>query len=186
MISLAARSPVLERILLRTSCKHELKSISKYDLQLIPQTHLTLPSPIRQWTIIRPNTPKPCRAFTTTSPLSKKGGNNKRVKEEVDPQTPLGFADDPFDFSTLEVANAKNLEKLKNDLSKMGTGGRFNPEVLESLTVILDKSGSKLRIKLRDIAQIVPKGGRTVMIIVGEKDVRCFHFYVLLRMIRRV
>jgi len=59
---------------------------------------------------------------------------------------------------------------LKNDLSKLRAGGRFNPEVLENLRVQPDKS-SKETVKVSDVAQVIPKG-RTVQLMIGEKDVR--------------
>jgi len=64
------------------------------------------------------------------------------------------------------------LEKLTADLGKLRTGGRFNPEILESVRVHLvkDEKGTE---RLGDLAQVLPKGGRTVMVLVGEKDV-CF------------
>lgn len=61
------------------------------------------------------------------------------------------------------------LERLKNDLSKLRTGGRFNPEVIENLRVHLVKD-SKASERLGDLAQVLPKGGRSLMILVGEKE----------------
>jgi ribosome recycling factor len=63
------------------------------------------------------------------------------------------------------------LEKLKDDLSKLRTGGRFNPEILESLRVQLNKDVKGTE-RLGDLAQVLPKGGRSLMLLVGEKDVR--------------
>lgn len=80
--------------------------------------------------------------------------------------------EDPTDFSTLTDGITKVLDKLKNDLSKLRTGGRFNPEVLENLRVHLVKD-SKNSERLGDLAQVLPKGGRSLMILVGEKDVSC-------------
>jgi ribosome recycling factor len=62
------------------------------------------------------------------------------------------------------------LKKLENDLSKLRTGGRFNPEVVENLRVSLKKDSKKTE-RLGDLAQVLPKGGRMLMILVGEKDV---------------
>ncbi len=62
------------------------------------------------------------------------------------------------------------MDKLKNDLSKLKTGGRFNPEVLENLRVHLVKDSKKSE-RLGDLAQVLPKGGRMLTILVGEKDV---------------
>ncbi len=52
----------------------------------------------------------------------------------------------------------------------MRTGGRFNPELLENVRVHLvkDSKGSE---RLGDLAQVLPKGGRSVMVLVGEKEV---------------
>ena len=55
-------------------------------------------------------------------------------------------------------------------MSKLRTGGRFNPEVLENIKVHLIKD-SKASERLGVLAQVLPKGGRSVMILVGEKDV---------------
>ena len=58
---------------------------------------------------------------------------------------------------------------MRDDLSKLRAGGRFNPEVLEDLRVQPDKN-NKQTVKLSDLAQVILKG-RTVQILVGEKDV---------------
>ncbi|KAH8813174.1 putative ribosome-recycling factor, mitochondrial, partial [Xylogone sp. PMI_703] len=78
-------------------------------------------------------------------------------------------SDDPYDFSALEAGITKVIEKLKNDLAKLRTGGRFNPELLENVRVHLTKD-SKSTIKLGELAQVLPKGGRMVTVLVGEKD----------------
>ena len=103
--------------------------------------------------------------------LYKKGGKAAREEKQAaakDSGKDTG-GDDPFDFSTLEADIAAITERLKNDLSKLRAGGRFNPEVLEGLRVQPDKS-SKETVKLNDVAQVIPKG-RSVQILVGEKDV---------------
>jgi ribosome recycling factor len=58
---------------------------------------------------------------------------------------------------------------LKDELSKLRTGGRFNPETLENLRVRLDKDSKKTE-RLGDLAQVLPKTGRSLMILVGEKE----------------
>jgi len=109
------------------------------------------------------------RSFTTSASLSKKG--NKAARAEQQPTAASGSADanDPFDFTTFQSEIDTGIENLKNDLSKLRAGGRFNPEVLETIRVQPDK-GSNETAKLNDLAQFVPKG-RTVQILVGEKDV---------------
>ncbi|KAG9247020.1 putative ribosome-recycling factor, mitochondrial [Calycina marina] len=78
-------------------------------------------------------------------------------------------SDDPFDFSTLSAGIDKSLEKLSVNLSKLRTGGRFNIEILEDVRVQLDKDVKGTE-RLGDLAQVLPKGGRSVMVLVGEKD----------------
>jgi ribosome recycling factor len=119
------------------------------------------------------------RSFSNSSILFKgKGSKTKKAKarqaeeeeEEEDTNESRETVDDPFDFSTLDEGIQRALEKLKSDLSKLRTGGRFNPEVLENLRVHLNKD-SKHSERLGDLAQVLPKGGRSLVILVGEKDV---------------
>lgn len=113
------------------------------------------------------------RAFST-SPISlkKKTSTVKEPKSEDSEtrSTETAEVEDPFDFSTLNEGVSKAQEKLKDDLSKLRTGGRFNPEVLENLRVHLVKDDKKSE-RLGDLAQVLPKGGRSLMILVGEKEV---------------
>ncbi|KAI6806361.1 ribosome recycling factor [Hortaea werneckii] len=134
----------------------------------VAPSHLTRPSSglSRQ---IRGSQQSVCQ-FSVSPCLYKKGGKAAREEKQAaakDSGKDTG-GDDPFDFSTLEADIAAITERLKNDLSKLRAGGRFNPEVLEGLRVQPDKS-SKETVKLNDVAQVIPKG-RSVQILVGEKD----------------
>ncbi|KAG0651496.1 Ribosome-recycling [Hyphodiscus hymeniophilus] len=122
-----------------------------------------MPGPIRAISLRR------LRAFSQTPLLLKKKGRVEREKEEEASEKSSAAVEDPFDFSTLEAGIEKSLEKLRNDLSKLRTGGRFNPEVLENLRVQLSKD-SKATERLGDLAQVLPKGGRTLMVLVGETN----------------
>ena len=115
------------------------------------------------------------RAFTTTPTLFKKGGKAARdeSKSQAAASKDAAPADDPADFSALEADIAAAVTRLKDDLSKLRAGGRFNPELLENLRVQPDKSSAS-KVRLSDVAQVVPKG-RTVQVLVGEKDV-CYQF----------
>jgi len=64
----------------------------------------------------------------------------------------------------------KALASLTDEISKLRRGGHFNPEILENLRVRLSKD-SKASERLGDLAQVIPKGGRSVMLLVGERDV---------------
>lgn len=110
------------------------------------------------------------RTFVNTTILLKKGGKAAKQAErssaaEEKPE------DDPHDFSTLEAGIDKVLDKLQNDLSKLRTGGRFNPELLEGLKVKVGKDSNNTVVQLGALAQVVPKGGRSIAVLVGEADV---------------
>ena len=109
-------------------------------------------------------------AFSSSTCLAKKGGKqeSKRNVEVAEAKTEHF---DPFDFTDLEAGIQKSLDRLKDDLSQLRPGGRFNPEVLEALRVQLSKD-NKESVKLGDLAQAVPKGGRTIVVLVGEGYVR--------------
>jgi ribosome recycling factor len=102
--------------------------------------------------------------------LKKKGKAEREKEEDEAASSKSAEVEDPYDFSTLDSGIEKVLSKLQNDLSKLRTGGRFNPEVLENLRVHLNKEGKNTE-RLGDLAQVLPKGGRSLMILVGEKDV---------------
>ncbi|KAL9121012.1 MAG: hypothetical protein Q9187_002426, partial [Circinaria calcarea] len=105
----------------------------------------------------------PRQSFATSTHLLKKGGKqeNKRNADIA--------AVDPFDFTELEAGIQRALDQLKEDLSKLRAGGRFNPDFLEALRVHLVK-GSKETVRLGDLAQAVPRGGRTIVVLVGEAE----------------
>jgi ribosome recycling factor len=113
------------------------------------------------------NTP---RTFSQSSITCKKGGKAARDEKHSSAPENSSAVEDPYDFSTLEAGIQKTLTKLQDDLSKLRTGGRFNPELLESVRVQLTKD-SKQSVRLGDLAQVVPKRGKSVVVLVGEADV---------------
>jgi ribosome recycling factor len=123
------------------------------------------------------------RSFATSGILAKKASvkpSNFKGKEknyelasgETAPTKDTKFSEDndPFDLSGLEDGVARALEKLRNDISKLGRGGRFDPEAIESLRVQLVK-GQKETVRLSEVAQVVPKGGRSMTVLVGDEEV---------------
>ncbi|PGH18513.1 hypothetical protein AJ80_04483 [Polytolypa hystricis UAMH7299] len=130
----------------------------------------------------RCSTTRPCsltpqlRLFSTTPTRNKRKdgkvkGKGKRDEEPASKGASSGAtaADDPFDFSDLQTEIREAVDKLKDSISKLRAGGRFNPEVIETLRVSLTK-GSKDTLKLGELAQVIPKGGRTIALLVGEED----------------
>ncbi|GES56932.1 putative Hsp70 chaperone [Aspergillus terreus] len=109
--------------------------------------------------------------FSTSQRLLKKKDKGKDVSTKSEAKgTKAGEpSDDPFDFSQLHDGIATAVSRLKDDLSKLRAGGRFSTESIESLRVHLTK-GSKETVRLGDLAQVVPKGGRMVTILASEED----------------
>ncbi|KAL2814735.1 Hsp70 protein-domain-containing protein [Aspergillus granulosus] len=77
--------------------------------------------------------------------------------------------EDPLDLSQLEDGIAAAISRLKDDLSKLRVGGRLGPETIEGLRVQLSKD-TKDTAKLGELAQVVPKGGRMVTVLVTEES----------------
>jgi len=114
------------------------------------------------------------RSFHPTPiPLKKTGKANRAQSRDSSPniEGAVGSTDagKAYDFSGLESKILKSIERLTHELSQLRAGGRFNPELLESLKVRPDK-GSNETVRLGDIAQVVPKG-RVISIIASEENV---------------
>jgi ribosome recycling factor len=63
---------------------------------------------------------------------------------------------------------AKNDEHARDSLKKLKAGGRFNPDLIGALKVQPDRKESAAY-PIRELAQVVPKGGRTISILVHEE-----------------
>ena len=131
--------------------------------------------------------------FSTTITRSKKAKNKDEPKSTrirghspnettiFDPKSSTDVAEnDPFNFTDLHAGIAKAVERLQDALSKLRAGGRFNPETIETLKVPLKtglpaREGTKVptqMVNVGDLAQVVPRGGRMVVVLVGEEEVR--------------
>lgn len=62
---------------------------------------------------------------------------------------------------------AKASEAPTEALKKLKSGGRFNPDLIGAVRVQPDKKDGTTY-PLRELAQVVPKGGRTISVIVHE------------------
>lgn len=145
--------------LLNSPRKHQLQLIAKPHAHPIPPTCQTCNAPGFS-----------TRTFTSGAQLLKKGGKASRAQAEVETRSSDGGSTpDPFDFSSLQSGIDKAHTQLKEELSKLRAGGRFNPETLENLRVNVVK-GSKDTERVADLAQVVPRG-RVLNIVVGDRDV---------------
>ncbi|PSK60713.1 hypothetical protein B9Z65_863 [Elsinoe australis] len=115
--------------------------------------------------------PHAARSFSTSPALLKKKNKGGSAADDTparnDRSAKAEATDDPFDLSHLEDDLTKATEKLKTDLSKLRSGGRFNPQVLEVLRVQPEKD-VKTTYPLQDLAQIVPRSGREIQILVND------------------
>lgn len=148
------------------------------------RTRFSFNIPRRHLPQLNLTTPYNKRAFSNTHILykkkdkAKKGGSSEQTDDDQPSKSTGGGAevpDDPSDLSQLQNDIAASITRLKDDLSKLRAGGRLNAEVIEEFRVHLSK-GSKDSVKLGELAQVVPKGGRMVTILVAEEDVS-FLFY---------
>lgn len=111
------------------------------------------------------------RTFVSSPALYKKKDKAKKTSGTADSDTSLNTAaGDPFDLSQLGSGISTAIARLKDDLSKLRAGGRFNTAFLETLKVSLSKDINDT-VQLGDLAQVVPKGGRMVTILVAEEEV---------------
>jgi Ribosome recycling factor len=106
------------------------------------------------------------RAFANSARLGKK----KDVKIEGATEGGDGTPVDVLDMSSLHGGIADALKRLKEDLTKLRAGGRLNAETIENLRVQLSKD-PKESVRLGELAQVIPKGGRMLAILVGEENV---------------
>ncbi|GAB1207749.1 hypothetical protein APSETT445_006479 [Aspergillus pseudonomiae] len=111
-------------------------------------------------------------AFSTCPLLFKKKDKTKSSSTsspDARPPKAAVVSDDPYDLAQLHHGIAAAVCRLKDELSKLRLGGRLNTDAIENLRVQLSK-GSKETLKLGDLAQVVPKGGRMVIVLVSEED----------------
>jgi hypothetical protein len=108
------------------------------------------------------------RSFSNSASLCKKKEKPQKLTGANIESSIL--SEDPYDLSSLENGIVAAVARLKDELSKLRMGGRFNTEALEDLRVSLSKGG-KETIRLGELAQVVPKGGRMVTILASEAEV---------------
>ncbi|KAH8679821.1 ribosome recycling factor-domain-containing protein [Tricladium varicosporioides] len=155
---LSIRANTLKKLFQKAARSSECSPITRTATSVRPLTQ----------TFVAQRNPTSLRNFSNSSVLHKKKSraDREQAAEAAENAEPV---EDPFDFSILDASIAKALDRLSNDLSKLRTGGRFNPEVLENLRVHLNKNSKKSE-RLSDLAQVLPKGGRMLMVLVGEKE----------------
>lgn len=85
------------------------------------------------------------------------------------PKHPPANPEDPLDFADVSSRLRRHDEHFREALKKMRTGGRFNPDVVGALRVQPDRKAAGVTYPLREVAQIVPRGGRAISLIAHEE-----------------
>ncbi|RYP56162.1 hypothetical protein DL771_012107 [Monosporascus sp. 5C6A] len=81
---------------------------------------------------------------------------------------PTPKPEDPLDFADVRSRIARHDEHCADALKKLRSGGRFNPDVLGALRVAVTKGSPAETYPLRELAQVIPRGGRAVSILAHE------------------
>ncbi|KAI1827803.1 ribosome recycling factor [Xylaria intraflava] len=110
--------------------------------------------------------PKHDRASADTSTDGSTDGStdsdSKWKHPPPNPETPLDFAD-------VNSRLSMHAEHFKLAFKRLQTGGRFHADVVGTLGVVVDKKAGTAY-PLRELAQIVPRGGRTVSLLVHDVE----------------
>ncbi|KAI1392762.1 ribosome recycling factor [Hypoxylon trugodes] len=129
------------------------------------------------------------RSFHTTknSPAKAKNSkppkNQKNQKPEPAPTNraendnedgegskhPRANPEEPLDFSDVHSRIKQHDERFRDTLKKMRTGGRFNPDLMGNLRVTPNRKEPDITYPLREVAQVIHRGGRTISILVNEE-----------------
>ncbi|KAI1209119.1 ribosome recycling factor [Annulohypoxylon truncatum] len=118
------------------------------------------------------------RAFHTTAQRCKKVRDNGKDSNgsssagagaaDTPGRHPSANPEEPLDFADVESRIKGTNEHFEGVLKKLRSGGRFNPDVVGALRVQPDRKDSTTY-PLKEVAQIVPRGGRTISILAHEE-----------------
>ncbi|KAG6011998.1 hypothetical protein E4U43_007994 [Claviceps pusilla] len=80
--------------------------------------------------------------------------------------------EEPLDFSSLHAAFSPHDIHFKNQLQTILHGGRFNSDSLGALPVSVKSAddGTLKTFPLRELAQVVPRTGRTISLLVNDRE----------------
>ncbi|KAI0532756.1 ribosome recycling factor domain-containing protein [Xylaria digitata] len=102
-----------------------------------------------------------------------RGKSNEKPAEssaaDDGPKHPQPSPDDPLNFADVESRLSKHAEHFRASLKTMQTGARFDPEVVGGMRVTVDKKTGQTY-PLRELAQVVPRGGRAVSLLVHDAE----------------
>ncbi|KAI1399195.1 ribosome recycling factor [Hypoxylon fuscum] len=166
---------------------------------LVVNSYNSTPPCLLQPVVAAPSTPRPfhttSRAYKGKGKLRQPGWNDiKGKKQEIraqlaeavttsrggdgdangsdahnGPKHPPANPEEPLDFADVASRMGPHDEHFREALKKLKSGGRFNPDVVGNLRVQPDRKKPGLTYPLREVAQVIPQGGRTISIIAHEE-----------------
>ncbi|KIX01468.1 uncharacterized protein Z518_09194 [Rhinocladiella mackenziei CBS 650.93] len=180
------------QFLYQTFSASRLQRTSRQSLFLCLQCRNLSLYPLTRTNHLKPQKPH-LHAFSTTSPLGKKSSSSSKssrkspeVASPKDKETRIpdhaathgkDKEIDPYDFTDLNAGIAKAIARLKDALVKTRDAGRITPEMIEALPVEINVKGHdahggpahKEKLKIRDLASVVQKGGRMAQVFCAEE-----------------
>ncbi|KAF5968392.1 hypothetical protein FCOIX_11433 [Fusarium coicis] len=129
-----------------------------------PRAFSMSPSLLKKRKITAPsNSPNSANAKAAAGSMNKAEFDTAKV--------PMPDPEDPLDFTAVIAAYAPIDAHFKTQLAGMIHGGRFNPTNLGSLPVPMkDHDGNDVTFPLRELAQVVPRSGRAISLLVNDKE----------------
>ncbi|KAI0810145.1 ribosome recycling factor [Xylaria sp. FL0064] len=98
---------------------------------------------------------------------SEKASSESSTADDDGPKHPQPNPEEPLNFADVESRLAKHAEHFRPSLKKMQTGSRFDPDTIGALRVTVNKKTGDAY-PLRELAQVVPRGGRAVSLLVHD------------------
>ncbi|KAK2683428.1 hypothetical protein RAB80_001374 [Fusarium oxysporum f. sp. vasinfectum] len=141
-----------------------LRGLPLRSIAATPRVFSTSPSLLKKRKITAPsNSPNSANAKAAAGSMNKAEFDTAKV--------PMPDPEDPLDFTAVIAAYAPIDAHFKTQLAGMIHGGRFNPTNLGSLPVPMkDHDGNDVTFPLRELAQVVPRSGRAISLLVNDKE----------------
>ena len=112
------------------------------------------------------------------APSSSKDHSSNSNNSSASSSGPHPDPENPLDFSSVTAAFAVQDAHFKSQLHALLHGGRFNPDSIGALPVTVKSSSSGTTddgsgvesFPLRELAQVVPRSGRTISLLVNDRE----------------
>ncbi|KAM3532623.1 hypothetical protein NHJ13051_000086 [Beauveria bassiana] len=110
------------------------------------------------------------RKSDTPSKSSSPAASSSSGRIKSSPSSSSSGEFDPLDLDPVSAAFAESDAHFQTQVQNVLHGGRFNPSHLGALPVTVKSADSTTEtFPLRELAQVVPRAGRTVSLLVNEK-----------------